>query len=62
MSDTWNHNKLATTEARKNVCDIILSKVFWSLIEDCLRASARLLIVLRQLMLMRDQSCPKFQL
>jgi hypothetical protein len=47
VSDTWNHNKLAKTWAEKNVCDIILSKVFWSLIEDCLRASAPLLIVLR---------------
>jgi hypothetical protein len=47
VSDTWNHNKLAKTEARKNVSDIILSKVFWSLVEDYLSASAPLLIVLR---------------
>jgi hypothetical protein len=47
VSDTWNHNKLAKTEPRKNICDIVLSKVFWSSIEDYLRASAPLLIVLR---------------
>jgi hypothetical protein len=28
VSDTWNHNKLAKTDVGKNVCDIILSKVF----------------------------------
>jgi hypothetical protein len=28
VSDTWNHNKLAKTEAGKNVCDIVFSKVF----------------------------------
>jgi hypothetical protein len=38
---------LAKTEAGKNVCDILLAKVFWSSVEDCLRASAPLLIVLR---------------
>jgi hypothetical protein len=38
---------LVKTEAGKNVCDIILTKVFWSSIEDCLRSLAPLLIVLR---------------
>jgi hypothetical protein len=38
---------LVKTEAGKNVCDIILVKVFWSSIEDCLRSLAPLLIVLR---------------
>jgi hypothetical protein len=38
---------LVKTEAGKNVCDIILAKVFWSSIEDCLRSLAPLLIVLR---------------
>jgi hypothetical protein len=47
VSDTWNHNKLAKTEAGKNVCDIILSTGFLSSIEDCLRASTPLLIMLR---------------
>jgi hypothetical protein len=47
VSDIWNYNKLAKTQAGKNVCDIVLAKVFWSSIEDCLRASAPLLIVLR---------------
>jgi hypothetical protein len=41
---TTNRQK---TEAGKNVCDIILSKVFLSSVEDCLRASTPLLIVLR---------------
>jgi hypothetical protein len=47
VSEVWNWNKLAKTEAGKNVCDILLAKVFWSSVEDCLRASASLLIVLR---------------
>jgi hypothetical protein len=47
VSDTWNHNKLAKIEAGKNICDIVLSKVFLSSIKDCLRASTPLLIVLR---------------
>jgi hypothetical protein len=47
VSEVWNQNKLAKTEAGKNVCDILLTKVFWSTVEDCLRASAPLLIVLR---------------
>ena len=47
VSDTWNYNKLAKTEAGKGVCDIILAKTFWTAVEDCLRASAPLLIVLR---------------
>jgi hypothetical protein len=38
---------LAKTEAGKNVCDIILSTGFLSSIEDCLRASTPLLIMLR---------------
>ena len=47
VSDAWNYNKLAKTEAGKQVCDIVLAKVFWSSVEDCLRASTPLLIVLR---------------
>jgi hypothetical protein len=47
VSEVWNQNKLAKTEAVKNVSDIALAKVFWSTVEDCLRASAPLLIVLR---------------
>jgi hypothetical protein len=33
---------------RKNVCDILLAMVFWSSVEDCLRALAPFLIVLRE--------------
>jgi hypothetical protein len=47
VSDAWTNNKLAKTEAGKGVYDIVLFKVFWSSVEDCLRASAPLLIVLR---------------
>jgi hypothetical protein len=47
VSEVWNQNKLTKTEARKNVCDVLIAKMFWSSVEDCLRASEPLLIVLR---------------
>ncbi|KAM0895204.1 hypothetical protein ACQ4PT_023976 [Festuca glaucescens] len=43
----WTGNKLAKTQAGLNVQDIILSAYWWHSVEDCLRASAPLLIVLR---------------
>ncbi|KAM0866668.1 hypothetical protein ACQ4PT_042490 [Festuca glaucescens] len=48
-SQAWNGNKLAKTQAGLNVQeqDIILSTEWWHAVEDCLRASAPLLIVLR---------------
>ncbi|KAG8085520.1 hypothetical protein GUJ93_ZPchr0010g9074 [Zizania palustris] len=46
-SDVWIDLKLARTEAGDRVCNIVLSKEFWSLVEDCLKASAPLIIVLR---------------
>ena len=47
VSDAWITVKLSRTEAGARVCDIVLSKEFWNSVEDCLRASAPLLIVLR---------------
>jgi hypothetical protein len=47
LSEEWNGNKLAKTAAGKEACDIVLSVEFWNKVEDCLRASAPLLIVLR---------------
>ncbi|KAM0877320.1 hypothetical protein ACQ4PT_035580 [Festuca glaucescens] len=43
----WTGNKFAKTQAGLNVQDIILSADWWHSVEDCLRASAPLLIVLR---------------
>jgi hypothetical protein len=36
----------AKIESGKGICDIVLAKVFWTTVEDCLRALA-LLIALR---------------
>jgi len=47
VSETWTGNKLAKTKAGLDVHDIVLSTQFWNSVEDCLRASAPLLIVLR---------------
>jgi hypothetical protein len=47
LSDAWKSNKLSKTEAGKGVYDIVLASTFWSTVEDSLRASAPLLIVLR---------------
>ncbi|CAN6252999.1 unnamed protein product, partial [Urochloa humidicola] len=46
-SDAWTGNKLSKTKAGETVHDLVLSTDFWSGVEDCLRASAPLLIVLR---------------
>ena len=43
----WSENKLAKTNAGDNVHSIVFSVEFWNSVEDCLRASAPLLIVLR---------------
>ncbi|XP_031091572.1 uncharacterized protein LOC115996475 [Ipomoea triloba] len=47
VCEDWNNSKLANTEAGKRVCDIVLSSRFWTAIEDCIKASHPLLIVLR---------------
>jgi len=47
LSEEWNGNKLAKTAAGADVHDTVLSVEFWNTVEDCLRASAPLLIVLR---------------
>ncbi|XP_062191215.1 uncharacterized protein LOC133895012 [Phragmites australis] len=46
-SDDWTSCKLAKTEAGKKVYDIVLFREFWNSVEDCLRASLPLIIVLR---------------
>ncbi|CAD6238899.1 unnamed protein product [Miscanthus lutarioriparius] len=47
VSEAWTGNKLAKTKAGLDVHDIVLSTQFWNSVEDCLRASAPLLIVFR---------------
>ncbi|XP_066324564.1 uncharacterized protein [Miscanthus floridulus] len=47
VSDDWTKSKLARTEAGKKVHDTILSTEFWNSVEDCLRASQPLIILLR---------------
>jgi len=47
VSEAWTGNKLAKTRAGQHVHDIVLSTEFWHSVEDCLRASGPLLIVLR---------------
>jgi hypothetical protein len=47
LSEEWNGNKLAKTAAGVNVHATVLSVEFWNKVEDCLRDSAPLLIVLR---------------
>uniref|UniRef100_K3ZMR1 DUF659 domain-containing protein n=1 Tax=Setaria italica TaxID=4555 RepID=K3ZMR1_SETIT len=46
-SEAWTSNKLAKTSAGMDVHAIVLSTEFWNSVEDCLRVSAPLLIVLR---------------
>jgi len=47
VTEKWIGNKLAKTRAGLDVHDIVLSTEFWNKVEDCLRTSAPLLIVLR---------------
>ncbi|XP_019178920.1 PREDICTED: uncharacterized protein LOC109174088 [Ipomoea nil] len=47
VSEDWVRSKLSNTEAGKTVCEIVLSYRFWTAVEDCLRASHPILIVLR---------------
>ncbi|XP_066336800.1 uncharacterized protein [Miscanthus floridulus] len=47
VSEEWLGNKLAKTAAGQEVHNTVLSMEFWNSVEDCLRASAPLLIVLR---------------
>jgi hypothetical protein len=46
-SQEWSGNPLCRTTAGLQVRDVVLSVEFWNSIEDCLRATAPLLIVLR---------------
>ena len=47
VSEEWLGNKLAKTAAGQEVHNTVLSMEFWNSVENCLRASAPLLIVLR---------------
>ena len=47
VSDDWTKSRLAKTEAGKKVHDTILSTEFWNSVEDCLRASHPLIVLLR---------------
>jgi hypothetical protein len=47
ISDDWTKSKLAKIEAGKKVHDTILSTEFWNSVEDCLRASQPLIVLLR---------------
>jgi hypothetical protein len=47
LREEWNENRLTKTAAGQEIHDIMLSMEFWNKVEDCLRASAPLLIVLR---------------
>ncbi|KAL9676498.1 hypothetical protein QQ045_004712 [Rhodiola kirilowii] len=46
-SKEWFDSKLATTSAGKKVHNAVLSTRFWNNVEDCIRASQSLLVVLR---------------
>ncbi|KAJ1287185.1 hypothetical protein BS78_03G411100 [Paspalum vaginatum] len=46
-SDVFTRSKVAKTEAGKKVYEIVFSTQFWNSVEDCLRASLPLLVVLR---------------
>jgi hypothetical protein len=45
--DVFTRSKVAKTEAGKKVYEIVFSTTFWNSVEDCLRASLPLLVVLR---------------
>jgi len=47
LSEAWTKNRLAQTKSGEEVHNIVLSTKFWNEVEDCLRASAPFLIVLR---------------
>jgi hypothetical protein len=47
VSDFWTKNKLAKTETGKHVYEVVMSMTFWNIVEDCIRASHPVLIVLR---------------
>jgi hypothetical protein len=46
-SDVFTQSKVSKTEAGKKAYDIVSSQEFWNSIEDCLRASLPLLVMLR---------------
>ncbi|KAL6543413.1 hypothetical protein OROHE_010035 [Orobanche hederae] len=46
VSEDWSRSKLAYIEAGKRVCDTVLSSRFWTAVENYIRASQPLLIVM----------------
>ncbi|XP_031116598.1 uncharacterized protein LOC116020254 [Ipomoea triloba] len=46
-SDHWSTSKLANTEAGKKVYDSVFSTRFWTGVEDCIKASQPILVMLR---------------
>ncbi|CAN6225820.1 unnamed protein product [Urochloa humidicola] len=47
LCEIWTGSKLAKTDAGKKAHDTVLSTEFWNSVEDCLRAAAPLVVVLR---------------
>ncbi|XP_031095221.1 uncharacterized protein LOC115999514 [Ipomoea triloba] len=47
VSDHWSTSKLANTQAGKKVYDSVFSTRFWTGVEDCIKASQPILVVLR---------------
>lgn len=47
VTDDWNRSKLSSTEIGKNVCETVLANRFWNAVENCIRASQPLIVVLR---------------
>ncbi|XP_019195923.1 PREDICTED: uncharacterized protein LOC109189760 [Ipomoea nil] len=47
ISEHWSGSKLSNTQAGERVCDSVLSTSFWSGVEDCIKASQPILVVLR---------------
>ena len=46
-NEDWSRSKLSSTQAGRNVCEIVLSTAFWNGVEDCIKASEPLLALLR---------------
>ncbi|XP_043702361.1 uncharacterized protein LOC122652633 isoform X2 [Telopea speciosissima] len=47
VSNDWKNSNLSKTELGKKVTEIVLSTTFWNGLQDCLRASLPLIVVLR---------------
>ncbi|XP_043704525.1 uncharacterized protein LOC122654483 [Telopea speciosissima] len=47
ISDDWKHSNLAKTKVGKKVAEKVFAITFWNGVEDCIRASKPLIVVLR---------------